>query len=111
MATSSDNALQQCLKTCQQCHDLCLQSAMQRCLKLGGAHIEPHHFQLMLGCAELCQTAANFMLRGNREHGVVCAACARVCQRCAESCEQLGDMQDCVEMCRRCAAECERMAA
>ena len=33
-----------------------------------------------------------------------------VCEECAKSCEQVGDMEECVETCRRCAECCRRMA-
>jgi len=31
--------------------------------------------------------------------------------RCAELCEQVGDMDGCVRACRACAASCRKMAA
>lgn len=101
--------LQQCLQTCQQCHQICLQTAMRHCLSMGGAHVEENHFRLMMSCAELCQTAANFMLGAAPLHKAVCAACVQLCTACADSCEQLGGMSACVDICRRCARECEAM--
>jgi hypothetical protein len=32
---------------------------------------------LLLDCAEICQTAANFMLRNSELHSRTCAVCAR----------------------------------
>ena len=74
---------------------------------------EAAHVRLLLDCAEICQTSANFMLRGSDLHMRTCAVCAEVCQRCAESCERMGDdtqMRACAEECRRCADSCHRMA-
>jgi hypothetical protein len=71
--------------------------------------VEPEHLRLMLNCAELCHTAANFMLSRIGLHSIVCVACAEVCTACADSCEDVGDMDECVQACRRCAKECQSM--
>ncbi len=81
------------------------------CLEMGGPHVAPPHFRLMLDCAQICQTSADFMLRNSALHARTCAVCAEVCDACAQSCEQVGDMERCVEVCRRCAESCRRMAA
>jgi hypothetical protein len=65
----------------------------------------------MINCAEICQTSANFMLSGSELHKLTCGVCAKVCRRCAEDCERVGEMDPCVEACRACADSCERMAA
>ncbi|MEW6167840.1 MAG: four-helix bundle copper-binding protein [Pseudomonadota bacterium] len=104
------DALEACIDACQQCHNACLQAAMITCLELGEDHVEPEHFRLMLHCAEICQTAANFMLGGSPLHGHVCAACAEVCDACAQSCERIGDMEECAQACRNCATECRAVA-
>lgn len=110
-AMQSNPDMQRCIQDCLNCHSVCLQMATNMCLETGGRHTEPAHFRLMLNCAEICQTAANFMLTGSELHDRVCDVCAHVCTACAESCEQLGDMQECVDACRRCAQSCEGMAA
>lgn len=84
---------------------------MHHCLEQGGKHVEPEHFRLMQGCAEICQTAANLMLGGFPLHKSVCGVCAQACDACAESCAEVGDMEECVEVCRQCADSCRRMAA
>ena len=103
--------MQQCIDNCQQCHMICLQTVMNHCLEAGGAHLEPKHTRLMLNCAEICQTSANFMLSNSPVSSAVCQACAIVCNACADSCEQIGEMSACVEACRRCAASCEAMGS
>jgi hypothetical protein len=100
-----------CIEDCQRCAITCLSSAIGHCLELGGRHIEPRHFKLMLDCAEICQVAANFMARGSEHHPHICRECAEICRVCAESCEALGDMEECVAACRRCTESCEQMAA
>ena len=103
--------MQQCIQECLSCHSTCLQEAMNHCLEMGGKHIEPNHFRLMINCAEICQTSANFMLSGSDLHKLTCGVCAQVCEACAQSCEQVGEMDECVQACRRCAQSCQQMAA
>lgn len=100
-----------CIDTCNQCHQVCLQTAMNHCLESGGKHVEPEHFRLMLNCAEICQTAANFMLMNSLYHNRVCQVCSEICDACASSCEQIEGMEDCVRICRECAENCRKMAA
>lgn len=102
--------MQECIDACLACHQSCLQMAMNHCLQAGGQHTEPEHFKLMINCAEICQTSANFMLSGSAHHAVICNACAQICEACADSCEQIGDMDACVQACRRCADSCNQMA-
>ena len=112
--TSSDvptGDMQNCIHACLDCYRTCLGTAMQHCLTAGGKHTEPEHFRLMMACAEICRTSAQFMLIGTRHHRHVCRECAEICAECADDCERIGDMRACVEACRRCAEECRKMAA
>ena len=101
------------VQTMAECHDICLQT-VSHCLEKGGDHARADHVSLLLDCAEICQTAANFMLRNSELHARTCAVCAEVCERCAEDCERLGFedqmMQQCAETCRRCADACREMS-
>ncbi len=106
-------AMQECIQNCLDCHRICVETAAH-CLQMGGKHAEASHIRLLLDCADICQTSANFMLRGSDLHVRTCAVCAEVCDLCAQSCEQFGDdeqMRACVEVCRRCAESCRAMAA
>jgi len=105
------HSIQECIADCKRCHETCLRMAMTHCLQMGGRHVEQEHMQLMIGCAEICQTAANFMLYESPVHATVCNACADVCDACARSCEEVGDMDECVAACMRCAESCRDMAA
>lgn len=82
----------------------------EHCLKLGGHHVEPDHLRLMADCSQICQTAADFMLRGSPRHGMVCRVCSEICEVCADDCERVGRMEKCVEACRRCGEACRDMA-
>lgn len=110
MPSMNPDMQQQCIQECQNCHSVCLSMAASHCLEMGGKHVEPAHYRLMLDCAQICQTAADFMLRSSMMHAHVCRACAEVCEACARSCEEVGDMQRCVDACRRCAESCRKMA-
>ena len=105
--------MQECIQNCLNCHSVCLQT-IPYCLGMGGKHAEASHIRLMLDCEEICQTSANFMLRGSDLHGRTCGVCAEVCERCAQDCDQFGDdpqMKLCADTCRRCAESCRRMAS
>lgn len=104
--------MEECINNCIECHRVCVET-LAHCLRMGGAHVEANHVTLLLDCAEICQTSANFMLRGSALHAITCRACAEVCEQCAEECARFHDdqtMQQCAEMCRRCADSCRRMA-
>lgn len=103
--------MQACIDQCLRCYQTCLGMASNHCLPAGGKHVEPEHLRLMLACAEICRTSAHFMLIGTTHHKHTCAECADVCEDCARSCEQVGDMQHCVDACRRCAESCRKIAA
>jgi hypothetical protein len=83
---------------------------MNHCLEEGGEHVAPDHFRLMMNCAEMCQTSANFMLSGSALSAQVCRVCAELCDACAQSCEEIEGMEECARVCRECAESCRRMA-
>ena len=108
----TDPGLRECIDNCTDCHAICVETTAH-CLEMGGRHAEPEHIRLLLDCAEICQTSANFMLRGSNLHARTCAVCAEVCDRCADDCERFGDdetMRLCAQACRTCAESCRRMA-
>ena len=99
-----------CIEACLDCHRTCEEMALDHCLRLGGKHVERDHFALMLNCADICRTAAHFMMADSELHPRVCDVCAEVCAACAESCERVGAMAKCVKACRACEQECRAMA-
>lgn len=107
----SENAMQSCIDACNDCHQVCLQTAMNHCLNTGGKHVEPEHFRLMMSCAEICQTSANFQLSNSPFSHRLCAVCAEVCEACAADCRKIGSMDECAEVCERCADSCRQMAS
>jgi len=110
--TSVSEKMKECIQECQSCHDICIETAMH-CLEMGGEHAQPDHIRLLLDCAEICQTSANFMLRGSDLHFYTCGVCAEICEHCAVSCEQFSNntiMQQCAQTCRSCYQSCMEMA-
>jgi hypothetical protein len=108
-----DPAVRHCIDECVRCHEVCL-STIPYCLEQGGRHAEEVHITLFLDCATICQTAADFMLRGSDEQAHLCMACAAICERCAEDCDQfIRDevMQACADVCRSCADACEQLSS
>ena len=104
--------MERCIALCQECHEVCLRN-VPHCLEKGGKHAAASHIRMLLDCAEICETSANFMIRGSELHTETCRACSEVCQRCASDCQRLGDdpeMQECADVCLRCAESCAQMA-
>lgn len=107
------DAVQQCIEECLNCHASCTMTA-QYALGEGGEKADPGLVGVLLDCAEICQTNANFMLRGSPYHGATSAACAELCRACEEACREIPDdeqLAHCAEMCAACAESCEQMAA
>lgn len=111
--TPADAGMQQCIENCSNCHRICVETT-QHCLEMGGKHASAEHIALMLDCAQICDTSADFMLRGSPRHHLTCGVCAEVCAKCADECERLADgdqqMMECAEQCRVCATSCREMA-
>lgn len=100
-----------CIDACQTCHGVCMET-VQHCLKMGGKHAEANHIRMLMDCAQICATSADFMLRGSDFHGMTCSVCAEVCERCAADCDRFGDdamMKRCADACRMCAQSCREM--
>jgi len=106
--------MRECIANCSDCHNTCVETAVH-CLEMGDDHSTSHHIGLLLDCAQICATSADFMLRGSALHARTCGLCAEICEQCADECEQMagGDetMLRCAESCRRCAKTCREMAA
>jgi hypothetical protein len=110
-----DLHLQECIRLCWECRDICQDTLYNHNLERGGDHIDAQNIRLMTDCIEICQTAADLMRRHSMLHRVTCQACAEICDACAESCEKMGSshtmIQRCAEACRRCATSCRAMSS
>jgi hypothetical protein len=110
-AAETDPAvLIRCVDECERCHRICLRTAMADSLEQGGEHVEPAHLRLMLACAELCRATADSVLAAFDTWEALSALCAKVCTQCAESCERVGELEECGEACRVCAQACRAVS-
>lgn len=113
MSHERNQEMDNCIENCQNCHEVCLET-ISHCLEMGGEHASAKHIKLLQDCVQICQTSADFMIRGSDYHAQICGACADVCQICADECERMADgsnfMQRCADACRKCAESCRKMA-
>lgn len=101
-----------CAQLCGDCRAICIETSAH-CLEMGGRHAQAAHLNLLLNCAEICETSSSFLLRSSLLHTATCRACAEVCGECARSCRGIGSdatMLRCAEICERCAESCFQMA-
>jgi hypothetical protein len=107
----NDAKMDACIEDCLDCHRTCVET-LSYCLQQGGKHAEAEHVTLMLDCAEMCQTAANFMMRMSPLHERTCLTCAEICERCAADCASFDDetMRLCADACASCAESCREMS-
>lgn len=116
MSHERNQEMEICIDNCQNCHEVCLET-ISHCLETGGEHASADHIKLLQDCVQICQTSADFMIRGSEHHALICGACAEICEACAEECEKMatGDgadfMRRCAEACRKCAESCRRMSS
>jgi hypothetical protein len=104
--------MDQCIENCTRCHRICLELAADH-FRGGLAQGDERHIRLLLDCAQICATCADFMCRGSELHPITCGACAEICARCAEACERMRDdprMAACAEACRACERSCREMS-
>ena len=113
MPHATSESMRRCVDHCLACHRACAET-VTHCLEMGGPHAAPAHIGLLLDCAQICATSADFMLRGSPFHEGTCSVCAEICEACAADCERLADgdeaMRRCAEACRTCAQSCLEMA-
>ena len=103
---------QDCIESCWRTHVMCLETE-RYCLEKGGKYAHPVHIVLLADCAEMCQKAANSLLRRSSQHAAICIASAQLCDACAQECEAFKDdegMRLCAQMCRQCANHCRHMS-
>lgn len=105
--------LQKCIQVCWECRNECQVVLFNHCLEMGGKHVEAEHVKSMMDCIQICQVAADAMVRQSSLHADICTACARICDACADSCESLPgeEMRHCADICRKCADSCRESSA
>ena len=111
--TQHSHTMEQCIDNCTNCHRICLETAARHFRGERSPQMEETLVRLLLDCAEICRTSADFMIRGSDQHRHTCRACAAICSRCADECDRKGEdpyLASCAETCRRCAESCTEMA-
>ncbi len=101
-----------CEENCIECFRVCNET-IRSCLEKGGKHANSDHINMLIDCARICQTSADFLSRSSDSHRVTCEACKKICEKCAEDCRKMSDkeMIYCAEMCEKCVKSCEKMLA
>lgn len=88
-------------------------NCLQHCLSRGGEHADQRHISLMKECAEISRLTASFMIEKSDFSHDLCGLCAKICDACADSCEEICPedvmMNLCANACRRCADSCRNM--
>ena len=103
--------VRECLKDSIDCYQTCTETTI-RCLTMGGKHAGYEHLNLLMDCARICNTNADFMLRNSTYYPQTCGITADICDECADTCDRFDDdfMKECASVCRRCAESCREMA-
>jgi len=103
--------MQRCIDECESCRSACL-TAVTYCLDRGGRYADALLVRMLIDCADMCTTCADFLLRDSMAHRRVCEVCAEICDLCAELCATLPDdemLGDCAADCLSCAGACRDM--
>ena len=108
--TTSDE-VRECLRDSLDCYQMCTETAA-RCLTMGGKHAEFEHMNLLMDCAKICSTNADFIIRNSTYYPQTCGITADICDECADNCDRFDEdfMKECASVCRRCAESCREMA-
>ncbi len=107
----ASDEVRECLKDSIDCYQTCSETTI-KCLSMGGKHAKYSHLNLLLDCAKICSTNADFMLRNSNYYPQTCGITADICDECADSCDRFDDdfMKECAGVCRRCAESCREVA-
>ncbi|MGE5533641.1 MAG: four-helix bundle copper-binding protein [Bacillota bacterium] len=107
----ASEGVRECLEDSLECYKTCSETAL-RCLNMGGKHAKSTHLNLLIDCAKICNTNADFILRNSNYYPQTCGITADICDECADSCDRFDDdfMKECAQVCRRCAESCREVA-
>lgn len=107
---TTNDVVRECLKNSFDCYQKCTET-ITRCITLEGKHFEPEHLNLLMDCARICVTNADFILRNSNCYQQTCSITANICDECADNFERFEEdfMKECANVCRRCAESCREM--
>jgi hypothetical protein len=106
-----DPKMNDCIEACNATREAALRT-LAWVTSDGFENTTPEFVRLLCDCAEITQTAANFMLRGSELHHETCKACEEVCEAVLEACQEAGldETADFQEQLRTCVENCREMA-
>lgn len=101
---------QECIDRCLACQRGAIMT-LTHLRDLGGVHIDPVRVRCLLDCADACQVAATFMMRGSYRLLEMCAVAARICRDAAERCDgtNVEQLRKLVDACRSCETSCREL--
>ena len=104
-----DEMMRECLQNCTDCHYVCLRTAVSGDVV---GKISAEDLKLLLNCAEMCRTSADFIDTESAFHKKTCGLCSEICEASAAMCERsnIEIMRQCAQTCRKSADSCRRMA-
>lgn len=100
-----DREAERCIDALQACYAACMRNVSYGNVKKSGP-IQEEHVRLMLDCAEMCQTAANFLIRESDHYLRICREAAEICKDLASSCEGVDGMDGIRSTCDECVSVC-----
>ena len=103
--------VKECLKDCLDCYQACTET-LAKCLVIGGEHAKLEHVNLLIDCAKMCSTNAEFMLRNSSYYPQICSITADISDECSYMCDRFEEdfMKECSNVCRRCSDACREIA-
>ena len=106
----SHERFKSCIDACLACATECDHCATE-CLHEKDVKMMARCIELDRECAAACYASAQLMGIGGDHAAAFCAACAEICDACADECSRhdAGHCQRCAEVCRSCAEECRKM--
>jgi hypothetical protein len=96
-----------CVRALRACHDICLRAATVDRLMISGLPVPANHIRSMLDCAEICQVAANFLVRDSDNYVRICYEAAVICRELASMSEKFDNNMNVVAACNACASACD----
>jgi hypothetical protein len=104
--------MEDAIRNAMQCSRIA-QSCLQHCLSLGGKYADMDHISAMMECAEITRLSAQFMISTLDFTHDLSGVCARVCDACLESCQNIDPedphMNATMVACRKCADSCRNL--
>lgn len=100
-----DQEAERCIDALQACYAVCMRSVSYGYVKESGP-LQEEHVRLMIDCAEMCQTAANFLIRESDHYLRICREAAEICKDLVSSCEGVDGMEGILSICDECVSAC-----